>query len=201
MIEQPPPPTPDGPGGCSREGRGLVPVAVDWAAALAAHDRWLRTAVLARVGERQAVDEVLQEVALAAVAQRARLDDPSKAGAWLYRLAVRQALLYRRKCGRRHRVDGRYAALRGEAGERSADVDPLDWLLSAERRDLVRAALLRLARRDAEILLLKYTEDWIYRELSDRLGVSESAVEARLHRARQRLRDVLAGSRVIEISG
>ena len=203
MIEQPPPPTPDEPGERSREGRGLAPVAVDWAAALAAHDRWLRTAVLARVGERQAVDEVLQEVALAAVAQRAPLGDPSKAGAWLYRLAVRQALLYRRKCGRRHRVDGRYAALRGAGvgGESSPDRDPLDWLLCVERRELVRAALLRLARRDAEILLLKYTEDWTYRELADRLGVSESAVEARLHRARQRLRDVLAGSRVIEISG
>jgi len=177
-----------------------VAVAVDWAAVLTAHDRWLRTAVLARVGERQAVDEVLQEVALAAVAQRAPLGDPSRAGAWLYRLAVRQALLYRRKCGRRHRVDGRYAALRGATGTTATGRDPLDWLVSAERADLVRAALLRLARRDAEILLLKYTEDWSYRDLADRLGISESAVEARLHRARQRLRDVLAGSRVIEVS-
>ena len=68
---------------------------VDWAAKLAEHDRWLRTIVLARLGERQAVDEVMQEVALAAVAQRAPLSDLARVGAWLYRLAVRQALLYR----------------------------------------------------------------------------------------------------------
>ena len=36
--------------------------AIDWQAALAQHDRWLRTVVLARVREPQAVDEVMQEV-------------------------------------------------------------------------------------------------------------------------------------------
>src|SRR5438132_7716422 len=75
------------------EGTAPRPVqrAIDWAATLAAHDRWLRTVVLARLGERQAVDEVMQEVALAAIAQRAPLHDLGRVGAWLYRLAVRQA--------------------------------------------------------------------------------------------------------------
>src|SRR5438477_9755536 len=81
----------------------------DWAAALAKHDRWLRTAVLAGLGERQAVDEVMQEVALAALAQRAPLADPAKIGPWLYRIAVRRTLLYRRQRGRQHRLVGRYA--------------------------------------------------------------------------------------------
>jgi len=59
-------------------------------------------------------------------------------------------------------------------------------------------AIKRLARRDAEILLLKYTEDWSYRDLAERLNISESAVEARLHRARQRLRSELAVLDVVE---
>ncbi len=70
---------------------------VDWQAALAAHDRWLRTIVRARVGEALVVDDVMQEVSLAAVAQRAPLADPAKVAPWLYRLAVRQVLIYRRK--------------------------------------------------------------------------------------------------------
>jgi len=41
-------------------------------------------------------------------------------------------------------------------------------------------------------LLLKYTENWSYRQLADHLGLSASAVEARLHRARQKLRRQLA---------
>ena len=56
----------------------------------------------------------------------------------------------------------------------------------------------QLVRRDAEILLLKYTEDWSYRDLAGRMGISESAVEARLHRARQRLRNELAALDVVE---
>jgi RNA polymerase sigma-70 factor (ECF subfamily) len=165
---------------------------VDWAATLAEHDRWLRTAVFARLGERQAVDEVMQEVALAAVAQRAPLQDPSRVGPWLYRLAVRLVLLYRRRCGRQRRLLDRYAQARGQACEATVSADPLDWLIRAERVHLVRQALTRLPRRDAEILLLKYTEDWSYRELASRLGISESAVEARLHRARQRLRQAMS---------
>jgi RNA polymerase sigma-70 factor (ECF subfamily) len=184
------PPSPGGP----------VGPRIDWGSALAEHDRWLRATVLARLGERQAVDEVMQEVALAAVAQRAPLGDPDRVGPWLYRVAVRQVLLYRRRCGRRHRLLGLYAGRRGDEVEVSPAPDPLDWLLLDERRGLVREALARLPRRDAEILLLKYALDWDYGELAARLGISESAVEARLHRARQRLREVMIGTRAIEVS-
>ena len=60
-------------------------------------------------------------------------------------------------------------------------------------------AVVAWPRRDAEILLLKYTEDWSYRQLAGRLGITESAVEARLHRARLRLRAELASLEVIEV--
>jgi RNA polymerase sigma factor (sigma-70 family) len=177
---------------------GTVPSGIDWASALAGHERWLRTVVLARLGERQAVEEVLQEIALAAVAQRAPLADPGKLSAWLYRLAVRQVLLYRRRRGREHKLVGRYAAwLRGQ-GPSAEALDPLDWLLRDERRREVVATLERLPRRDAEILLLKYTEGWSYRELAEHLGLSESAVEARLHRVRKRLREELGRTHIIE---
>lgn len=160
---------------------------IDWPAVLAQHDRWLRTVVFARVGDAQEVDEVMQEVALAAVRQQAPLADPSKVGPWLYRLAVVQSLLYRRKAGRRRKLLARYAERVATPSEATV-ADPLEWLLSAERREQVRRAMSRLPRRDAEILLLKYTEDWSYRQLAEHLGTTSSAVESRLHRARQKLR-------------
>jgi RNA polymerase sigma factor (sigma-70 family) len=174
--------------------------AIDWKAALAQHERWLRTVILARVREPQAVDEVMQEVALAAVKQAAPLADAGKLAPWLYRLAVLQALLYRRKCGRRRRLVGRYGeqVMRGD-GAPSAAPDPLSWLLAKERRSLVRRALERLAPREAEILFLKYTEDWNYHQIAAHLGISHSAVEARLHRARARLRQELAALDVVEV--
>ena len=173
---------------------------IDWQTALAQHDRWLRTVALARVREGQAVEEVMQEVALAAVRQSAPLSDSGKVAPWLYRLTVRQSLLYRRKCGRRRRLVNRYAD-QVQAGDRghSPEPDALAWLLAEERRSLVRKGLAQLAPRDAEILLLKYTEDWSYHQIAAHLGVSHAAVEARLHRARARLRQELAALEVIEV--
>lgn len=165
---------------------------LDWSRLLREHERWLRTVVYARLGEAQAVEEVMQEVALAAVEQKAPLADPSKAGPWLYRLAVRQALLYRRRHGRARKLLDRYA--QRETGPAAQDVrpDPLQWLLAAERQQILQRALDRLPRRDAEILLLKYTEDWSYRQIAEHLGTTEGAIQARLHRARSKLRQQLA---------
>jgi len=143
----------------------------------------------------------MQEVSLAAVRQQAPLSDPEKVAPWLYQLAVRQSLLYRRKQGRRRKMIGRYAdrVRPSEADNRQAD--PLSWLLAEERGVQVRAAMSRLPKRDAEILLLKYNEDWSYQAIAEHLGVSHSAVEARLHRARQRLRSLLAAVDVVTADG
>lgn len=174
------------------------PPAPGWSAALAAHDRWLRLVVLARVGERQAVEEVMQELALAAAAARSRPDEPARLPAWLYRLAVRQALLYRRRCGRRRRLLDRYQDRTGFPNEADDAPEPLGWLIRDERAELVRAALRDLPPADAQMLLLKYADGRTSRDLADCLGVSVSAVEARLHRVRRRLRAALAASGAVE---
>ena len=173
---------------------------LDWPQILAQHDRWLRTVVYARLGSGQAVDEVLQEVALAAVEQRSPLEDPAKVAPWLYRLAVTQALLYRRRQGRSRGLIERFATRFRPSEVDHRTTDPLEWLVARERGELIRQSLEALPRRDREVLLLKYTENWSYRELSDHLGISPSAVEARLHRARTRMRQELAKLDVVEIA-
>lgn len=173
---------------------------VDWEAALREHDRWLRSVVYSRVREPQAVDDVMQEVALAAVRESAPPADPLKVAPWLYRVAVRQALLHRRKCGRQRKLTDRYAERHPPAEADRKTPDPRAWLLAAERQQLVREALARLAPRDAELLLLKYTQDWSYQQIAAHLGVTDGAVEARLHRARQRLREQLAHADKGEVS-
>jgi RNA polymerase sigma-70 factor (ECF subfamily) len=164
---------------------------VDWPAVLGKQAPWLRRVVAARVGERQAVDEVMQEVALAAIAQRSPLLHPGRVLGWLYRLAVRQSLMYRRKAGRRRTLLGRYGRDRVIA-EADPAPSPLGWLLHEERRGLIREALTRLPPRDADLLTLKYAEGRSTAELAASLELSVSAVEARLHRARGRLRQALA---------
>lgn len=164
---------------------------IDWSAIVETHRRWLRTVVYSRVDNADAVEEVMQNVALAAIEQHPTLDDESKAPAWLYRVAVRQALLHRRKRGRDTRRRENYAAINGTSPANGHTYDPLRWLLADEERDLVRQALENLRPRDRELLLLKYTENWTCRQLAERLGIQVTAVETRLHRARARMRSEL----------
>ena len=165
--------------------------AIDTEAALKQHGDWLRSVIAARLGEPQAVDEVMQEVAMAVVANKAPLTDADKLAPWLYQIAVRQTLLYRRKHGRRRNLISRYADREQPRETDTRSPNPLDWLLAEERASRIRDAMEQLTNRDREILMLKYNHGWSYRDLSEHLGISESAVEARLHRARGRLRSKL----------
>ena len=171
---------------------------IDWAHALAEHGRWLRTVAIARMGSSQGVDEVLQEVSLAAVRQAAPLTDPTKVAPWLYRLVVTHCLLHRRTLGRRRKLTERYTVACPPSDHDPASVDPLAYLLAEERQRLIRQALEQLPQRDRELLLLKYTEDWNYHQIAHHLGLSHSAVETRLHRARAKLRTKLLEMQVIE---
>ena len=167
----------------------------DWSARLVLHARWLRTVISARSGDAGATDEIYQEIALAAVRQNPDVPD-AKVAPWLYRLAVRQALLHRRRLGRQRRLRQRLAVDPSPGMDET--LDPLDWLLADERQQLIRRAVGQLHAKDAELLLLKYTEDWSYHDLAAHLGISHSAVETRLHRARQRLRLALIALEVME---
>jgi RNA polymerase sigma-70 factor (ECF subfamily) len=159
------------------------------------HERWLRLVVLARVGERQAVDEVMQEIAVA-VAKISSKGEVTRVAGWLYRVAVRQSLLYCRSRGRERKLQQRFV-------DQSRCQDPfapdaLTWLLERERASLVRQAVGRLPPREAEMVLLKYAENWSAAQLASHLGTTVSAVEARLHRARQRLRAELLRLNAVE---
>lgn len=166
--------------------------AIDWSAVLADHSRWLRTVILARCGEFQAVEDVFQEVAAAAIRQQAPIADPSRVVSWLYQLAVRQSLMYRRKLGRKRKLEQNFADRVQPTIQHREPTDPFRWLLLDEQRRLVRLAITQIPARDAEVLLLKYTEGWSYQQIADHLGVSAAAIESRLHRARAKLREKLA---------
>lgn len=166
-----------------------------WSARLEMHARWLRTVIAARTGESAAVEEVFQEIALATVKQNPDVPD-ARVAPFLYRLAVRQSLMYRRRLGRQRKLRQRLVVDQVQGMDDT--IDPLIWLLADERQQLIRQAVDQLHAQDAELLLLKYTEDWTYHDLVEHLGISHSAVETRLHRARQRLRQALVALEVLE---
>ncbi|MBM4095016.1 MAG: sigma-70 family RNA polymerase sigma factor, partial [Planctomycetes bacterium] len=111
-----------------------------------------------------------------------------KVAPWLYRVAVRQAVTYRRR-QYRHRAALDRACRRGLA--EPAVADPRDWVLRHEQRETIAAALAELSPQDRQILLLKYTEKWSYRQLAEHLGVGVNVIEYRLLCAKRKLRSKL----------
>ncbi len=161
---------------------------------LSEHEAWLRTALHSRLGSLDEVDEVMQEVALAAANQVARQQPVERIGPWLYRVALRQVMLFRRKAGRRRKLM-QSVREKTSPGEQPS---PLHFLLSDERQQSVRMVMGKLGELERQMLMLKYVEGMSYGEIAERIGVSASAVQSRLHRARAQLRQGLV---VEEASG
>ena len=161
---------------------------IDWGVALRENERWMRTTIALRVGEAAAVDEVFQEVALAATSQKAPLRDVAKLGSWLYRLVVIQSALYRRKVGRKRKLLKRYAEEVISSQNQYSQTEPIDWLLSKERQTMIRNALATLSEEERNILLMKYRDELSYRDIAAKLHSTELAVQSKLHRARARLK-------------
>jgi RNA polymerase sigma factor (sigma-70 family) len=165
-------------------------VSLDWPSLLEQHRRWLGTVIRARLPDASAVDDLLQDVAIAVLRQTNRPEQLDKVAPWLYRIAVRKVINYRRHLGRRRKLLDGFVNERGESAglEKSA---PGEWLLRAEQTTQVSQALRRLDANDRQILLLKYSEGWGYREIAEHLGTTVKTVEYRLLRARQAMRDAL----------
>lgn len=165
---------------------------IDWPKALADNEGWMRSKIASQVGEQSAVDDVFQNIALAATKQNAVLRDPSKVGSWLYKLVLVQSALYRRTLGRKRKLQKAVEEQTSSIAEFDRrQQEPLDWLLDEERNQQVRSALKTLSQEEQKILLLKYAEDRSYQEIAKELSLTVSSVQSRLHRARIRLKKAL----------
>lgn len=75
-----------------------------------------------------------------------------------------------------------------------------NWRSASEASGVADAAELEMARAlealeegERDLVRLKYLEGRSVRELAERLGLSEKAVESRLTRARQKIKDLIGG--------
>lgn len=153
------------------------------------NEGWLRTVVRSRLKEPDAVEDVMQNIALAIVKHGSALNEVNRVSAWLYQIAVRQVLMYRRSSGRRRRM---YERVAGDSASRTTSVaSPLEGLLASESQESIQRALNALPEVERQILMLKYAEGWSYKQLASHLGVQEDTVEYRLLRARKNLRRLL----------
>jgi len=145
--------------------------------------------------DRADVEECFQETFLAGL-QVSRRQTVECWSALLCRLATARAM---DRLRRRYRRGGGWrgsAADKGSADGRlteatSADAGPVEHAVAAELSERLREALSQLPDRQAEVFYLYAIGGWSHRELGQRMEMTENAVGVTIHRARQRLRELL----------
>lgn len=137
-------------------------------------------------GDSAEAEDVAQEVFVKWV--RARHVDPRRASAWLHAAAAHGALNAVR--GRRRRIERELRSYRLQqrlqAGSQD-DRNPQNAVEAEYDRTVVRAALLRIAPLEAELLALRYA-GLSYRECADALAIDAAQIGTRLARAERAFR-------------
>ncbi len=131
-----------------------------------------RCVIYARLRDWAAVEDVLQEVAVALAKDLGPRRGCPRCPR-LRRVAIRQALLFRRQHDRQRRRETLAAQRQQDfAGNgKPTPADPLAWLLAQERARLVHAAVEQLPPVDAELLMLKHGRRLVSAEkLAERFG-------------------------------
>jgi RNA polymerase sigma-70 factor (ECF subfamily) len=151
-------------------------------------------------GHRDDADEVLQETLMKAYVSLKNLRDPGALKTWVYRVAANACLKMRRRGKGEPKRDISLEEVLpppGEDGSPPQIADwsglPLDRLLQGELKTKLDQEILSLPKDYRIVLLLRDQESLSTRDTAEILGVSETLVKVRLHRARLALRKALDG--------
>jgi RNA polymerase sigma-70 factor (ECF subfamily) len=148
------------------------------------------------VGSEEAAHDLLQDVFLSVYKQLASFRGESSVGTWIHRIAVNLALNHLKREKRRVWRDildeGVGELLRQDRldlpdREPSGSERPDELAERSEQEALVARAIAGLPPDLRISLLLFQQEEMSYDEIARTLGISLSAVESRIHRARKRL--------------
>jgi len=141
--------------------------------------------------------DVVQEAFLQAFRAIGTFRAESRLSTWLHRITVTTALMKLRSRRRRREesIDDLLPTF-SEDGHRVEscrewEEDPEEALGRQQTRAIVRNCIARLPKSYRIVLTLRDIDDVDTREAADILGISETAVKVRLHRARQALRELL----------
>ena len=147
---------------------------------------------LARRTGRQVADDLVAETFLTAFAKRDRYDlGYSDARPWLYGIATNLVGQHRRDEARQYRIR-QHAAAEPEVPDHADRVAA--GVTAQATRALLDAALAALPAGDRDVLLLVAWEQLTYQEVSRALAIPPGTVRSRLHRARTKVRQILAGT-------
>jgi RNA polymerase sigma-70 factor (ECF subfamily) len=159
------------------------------------HSPTIYNVALRMMNDREEAEEVLQETFLSAFRAVGRFEGRSQLGTWLYRIAYNAALMRLRK--RQLPTTSIDEPFQNEEGDQIPR-QLVDWtarpdeiLLTGELRGVLDMAAAALPETLRVVFTLRDIEGLSTAETADVLGLTETNVKVRLHRARLALRERL----------
>lgn len=122
--------------------------------------------------------------------------DRENALPWLFGIAANVARERNRKQIRRLRMVRRSAALFGGDDSRF-EVDATDRIDALSQSDALAKALSKLSEDEYQVLMLLAIADFSYSDIAESLDIPIGTVRSRIHRARNKMRELLEAERSI----
>jgi len=140
---------------------------------------------VASLGEREGVEEVVQDAFVRAFGSLDSFRGDSTLRTWLFTIA-RRLVLDRRRNARRSREVG----VVGE-GDAVTEYDALDGLIAREAQAKMAGALARLTPTQREVFTLRVNDGMSYKEIASVVGTSEGAARVHYHNAMRTVKERL----------
>jgi RNA polymerase sigma-70 factor (ECF subfamily) len=177
---------------CDQDDRELVARLQDcdqaaFAVLVDRHAAALRRTALSFVSTRASADEVVQDTWLAVLAGLPSFEGRSSIKTWIFQILINRAKT-------RGMRESRAIPLpdTGDTTTTRPDDTPMHLLLRKEQAGALADAIRDLPERQQAVLVLRDTLGWSGDEVCDALGVTGGNQRILLHRARARLRAILA---------
>jgi RNA polymerase sigma factor (sigma-70 family) len=139
---------------------------------------------------RDEAEELLQDVYIRVLDERAQFDQRSSVKTWLFGVIRRTAREHARRRWLRFGLLERWQRREPEAVPAR---DPENLLRISERNQKLRRALARLPRRQQEVLHLVFYQDLTVEESAQMLDISLGSARTHFGRGKARLRELLTG--------
>jgi len=147
------------------------------------------------LGDADEAEGALQQTFIKACDKLDTYEGRSGLGSWLYRIATNEALMLLRQRSPRVAIDHVADTIQADEIPQHLTpwtLDPATAALNSELRATLEQALMALPETLRVVFVLRDIQGLSTEETAAMLGLGESAVKVRLHRARLRLRELLS---------
>jgi len=142
------------------------------------------------------IADIAQDIFLLVYKSLGSFRGDSQFGTYLTRIALRHCY---RESKRRKRRGSLFFSIDGASDDRpsderfASDARTDRGIIAGERKGEVLAALSELPEEFRTVLVLRIVEEMPVEEVAESLGISTGTVKSRLHRAKEKMRELLVG--------